>query len=138
MQLPILLMNLSGLALPSMAETHSPGGCITPAPPDDMATTSPAGGRHTADADDEDNVNLEFGITPLTSKNAGHKRTIRPTVMESFAAAIANLPDLEEPIHSYIWQKMFMQHARQAGAALADFHRELDSRVRPVDILCKS
>jgi len=35
-----------------MASTHSPGGCITPAPPDAMAATSPTGGRHTADDDD--------------------------------------------------------------------------------------
>jgi hypothetical protein len=83
-----------------MAAPHSPGGCITPAPPDDMAATRPAGGRHTADDDDEDKVNLEFGITPLARTNAGHKRPVHPTVMESFAAAIADLPDLEEPAHS--------------------------------------
>ncbi len=74
-----------------MAAPHSPGGCITPAPPDDMAATCPAGGRHTADDDDEDNVYLEFGITPLASTNAGHERPVRPTVMESFAAAITDL-----------------------------------------------
>ena len=118
-----------------MATPHSPGGCITPAPPDDMAATSPTGGRHTADDDDEDNVNLEFGITPLASKNAGHQHPVHPTVMESFAAAIANLPDLEEPVHSYIWRETFMQNARRANAALADFHRELDDRVHPVDTL---
>ena len=32
-----------------MASTHSHGGCI---PPEAMAATSPAGGRHTADDDD--------------------------------------------------------------------------------------
>ena len=31
-----------------------------------------------------------------------------------------------------------MQHARRANAALADFHRELDDRVRPIDTLRKS
>jgi hypothetical protein len=121
-----------------MAATHSSDGCITPAPPDDMAAISPAGGRHTADDNDEDNVNLEFGITPLTSKNAGHECLVRPTVMESFTAAIANLPNMEEPVHSYIWRETFMQHARRADAALADFHRKLDDRVRPVDTFRES
>ncbi len=102
------------------------------APPDDMVATRPAGGRHTADDGDEDNVNLKFSITLLASTNAGHKRPVRPTVMELFGAAIADLLDLEEPVHSYIWRETFMQHARQADAALAAFHRELDDRVRPV------
>jgi len=121
-----------------MAMTHSPGGCITPAPPNAMAATSPAGGCHTAGDEDEGNVTLEFGITPLTRKNAGHERSVRPTVMESFVAPIADLPNLEEPGDSYIWQETFTQHARQADAALADFHRELDDRVRPVNTLRES
>ena len=96
-----------------MVAPHSPGGCITPAPTDVMATTSPAGGRHTADDDDEGNITLEFGINPLTRKNAGHERPVHPTVMELFAAAIADLPNLEEPVDSYIWRETFTQHARQ-------------------------
>jgi hypothetical protein len=106
----------TGLALAptdNMAATHSPGGCITPTPPDAMAATSPAGGRHTADDDDEGNITLEFGINPLTRKNAGHERPVHPTVMELFAAAIADLPNLEEPVDSYIWRETFTQHARQ-------------------------
>ena len=118
-----------------IAAMHSPGGCITPAPPDDMAAKSPAGGRHTANDNDEDNVTLGFGITLLASKNAGHDRPVRPTMMESFAVAIADLPDLADPVHSYIWRETFMQLARRADAALADFHRELDVRVRPVNTL---
>ena len=55
--------------------------------------------------------------------------------MESFTAAIADLPDLEEPVHSYIWRETFMKHARRADAALAAFHHELDDRVCPVDTL---
>ena len=174
-----------------MASTHSPGGCITPTPPDAMAATSPAGGRHTADDDDvpdddtgrtgtakpcpaggrpvpdddagtqldfgfgvapladganrrlaaalRQRLDVEFGVTPLAvTPLAGRPRPAPPTVMGSFVAAIADLPDLEQPVDSYIWRETFMQHARRADAALADFHRELDSRVRPVDILCKS
>ena len=119
-----------------MVAPHSPGGCITPAPTDVMATTSPAGGRHMADDDDDENVNLEFvGITPLASNYAGQEHPVHPTVMESFAAAIAELPDLEEPAHSYIWREAFMQHACRADAALVDFHCELDDRVCPVNTL---
>jgi len=97
-------MLLSIASTNGMVAPHSPGGCITPAPTDVMATTSPAGGRHMADDDDDDNVYLEFvGITPLASNNAGQECPVRPTVMELFAAAIAEFPDLEEPAHSYIW-----------------------------------
>jgi len=64
-----------------MAAMHSPGGCTTPAPTNVTAATSPAGGRPTPDDDTEDNVNLELGNTPLASKNAGHERPARPTVM---------------------------------------------------------
>ena len=60
------------------------------------------------DDNDEDSVNLEFGITPLASKNAGHEHPVRPTVMESSAVAFADLPNFEEPVHSYIWREMFI------------------------------
>ncbi len=87
------------------------------------------------DDDAEDIFNLELGVTPLASKNAGYKRPARPTVMESFAMAIDELPGLEEPVYSYIWRKTFMQHACRADVAMADFHCELDARFQPVDTL---
>ncbi len=187
MQLPILPTNLSGLA-DNMASTHSHGGCI---PPEAMAATSPAGGRHAADDDDVPNndtgrtdtaklrpaggrnvpdndagtqLDFGFGVAPLADRAnrrlaaalrqrldvklgvtplavtplAGRPRPAPPTVMGSFVAAIADLPDLEQPVDSYIWQETFMQQARRADAALADFHPELDDRVRPIDTLRKS
>jgi hypothetical protein len=56
-------------------------------------------------------------------------------VLETFTAAIDELPDLEEPVDSYMWRETFMQHARRADTALADFHRELDARFGPADTL---
>ncbi len=130
------LRQLLALAPPDgMAAPHSPGGCIMPAPPDEMAATHLAGGRYTADDDDEGKVTLEFDITPLARTDAGHERPAHPSVMESFAAAIPNLPDLEEPVHSYIWREIFMQHARRADDALAAFLCKLDYCVCPVDTL---
>jgi hypothetical protein len=79
-------------------------------------------------------LDIELAVTPL----AGRPRPAPPTVMGLFVAAIADLPDLEEPVDSYIWREMFMQHTRRADAALADFHLELDDSVRPVDTLRES
>jgi hypothetical protein len=84
-------------------------------------------------------LDAEFGATPLAvTPPAGRPHPAPPTVMGPFVAAIANLPDLEQPVDSYIWRKTFLQHARQADAALADFHRELDDRVRPINTLRES
>jgi hypothetical protein len=136
-----------------MASTHSHGGCI---PPEAMAATSPAGGRHTADDEDvPDNdtgrtgtakpppaggrpmpkgdagtqLDFGFGVAPLADRAnrqlaaalrqrldvefgvtllavtplAGRPRPAPRTVMGSFVAAIADLPDLEQPVDSYIW-----------------------------------
>ena len=84
-----------------MAATHFPGGCTTPAPTDVTAATSPTGGCPTPDDDAEDNVNL--WRQPACKQECRARMPRSPTVMESFAAAIDKLPDLEEPVHSYIW-----------------------------------
>jgi hypothetical protein len=56
--------------------------------------------------------------------------------METFAAAINEFPDLVDPVDSYVWRETFMQHARRADTALADFNRELDACFGPADALC--
>ena len=58
-----------------------------------------------------------------------------PTVLGSFAAAINELPDLVDPVDAYLWKETFSNHARQADEALADFRRELDTRIGPADAL---
>jgi len=81
-------------------------------------------------------LDVELGVPPLAvTPLAGRPCPASPTVMGSLVAAIADLPDLEQPVDSYIWRETFMQHARRANAALADFHRELDNCVCLVDTL---
>ena len=122
MQLPILPTNLSGLA------RHSPQPTTWPRriPMEDASRPKPWRRQVLL----EDATWLMTTMYPMT--------TAPPTVMGSFLAAIADLPDLEKPVNSYIWRETFMQHARRADAALADFHRELDDCVRPVDTVCES
>ena len=82
-----------------------------------------------------DALDSEFDVAPVTPI-ANRTPAARPTVMETFAAAIDGFPDMVEPAHSYIfWHEAFMQHARRADEALAEFHRELDVCVCPVDTL---
>jgi hypothetical protein len=81
-----------------------------------------------------DALDSEFDISPVTPI-ANRTPAACPTVMETFATAIEGLPDLEEPVHSYIWREAFMKHARRADEALAEFHRELGVCVCPVDTL---
>ena len=57
----------------------------------------------------------------------------RTTVMATFAAAVDDLPDLVDPVDSFVWRETFMKHARHADTALAEFNRELDSRFGPAD-----
>ena len=84
-------------------------------------------------------LDVKFGVTPLAvTPLAGIPRPAPPTVMGPFVAAIADLPDLEQPVDTYIWQETFIQHACRADAALADFHCKLEDRVRPIDTLRES
>ncbi len=93
------------------AATRSAGGCTSPVPTDAPAATRPASGRHTPNDDAVTNLDFEFGVTPVTplaGKNTARPagagdRPADPTVLESFAAAINELPDLEEPVDSYVW-----------------------------------
>ena len=110
-------------------------GCTSPVPPDAPAANRPAGGRHAPDDDAVTTLDFEFGAgNPARPAGAGDCPA-RPTVLETFTAAIDELPDLEEPVDSYMWRETFMQHARRADTALADFHRELDARFGPADTL---
>ena len=59
----------------------------------------------------------------------------RTTVMATFAAAVDDLPDLVDPVDSFVWRETFMKHARHADTALAEFNRELDTRFGPADAL---
>ena len=94
--------------------------------PVDTAAALPAGGINVPDdALTGDNPYFEFG-TP--ARPAGSGGTARPTALETFAMAIEQLPNLEEPVDSFLWRETFMQQARLADKALADFHRELDGR----------
>ena len=45
--------------------------------------------------------------------------------MATFAAAVDDLPDLVDPVDSFVWRETFMKHARHADTALAEFNREL-------------
>jgi len=109
-------------------------GTVTPRPaggrpvPDDDAGTQLDFGFGVAPLADEANrrldaalhqrLDFELGVTPLAAgrppthpASAGDRPT-PPTVMGSFVAAIADLPDLEKPFDSYIWRETFMQHTR--------------------------
>ena len=57
------------------------------------------------------------------------------TVMATFAAAVDDLPDLVDPVDSFVWRETFMKHARHADTALAEFNRELNTRFGPADAL---
>ncbi len=75
---------------------------------------------------------------PAASRTAESKAlapAARPTVMETFPAAVDELPDLEDPVDSYVWCETFIKHARRADTALADFNSELDTRFGPADAL---
>jgi hypothetical protein len=125
------------------AATCSAGGCTSPVPPYATAATRPAGGRHEPNDDAVTNLDFDFSVTPVaplagknTSRPAGAgDHPAHPTVLESFAAAINKLPDLEEPVGSYVWRETIIQHAQRADTALADFHCELDTRFSPADAL---
>ena len=100
-------------------------GTVTPRPtggcpmPDNDAGTQLDFGFGVAPLADEANrrlaaahhhhLDVELGVTPLATgraptcpASAGDCPT-PPTVMGLFVTAIANLPDLEKPVDSYIW-----------------------------------
>ena len=97
--------------------TRSAGGRTMPAPTDGTATTRLAGGQtaptptncttmtrsvgeHTA-PDEVVEYYPEFVITLIAGRNV--TRPARPTMLELFAAAIKQLPNLEEPVNSFLW-----------------------------------
>ena len=101
--------------------------------PVDTAVTFPAGGIDMPDdALTDDNPYFEIG-TP--ARPAGSGGTACPTALEMFAMAIEQLPDLEEPVDSFLWREAFMRQACLADKALADFHCELDGRFDTVEAL---
>ena len=109
-----------------------PAGGRRPAPninavvPVDTAATLLAGGIDTPDdALRGDNPYFKFG-TPARPTGSGGTACL--TALETFAMSIEQLPNLEEPVDSFLWRETFMQQARLADKALADFHRELDGR----------
>jgi hypothetical protein len=71
------------------------------------------------DALTDDNPYFEIG-TPARPTGSGG--TACPTALEMFAMAIEQLPDLEEPVDSFLWREAFMRQACLADKALADFH----------------
>ena len=125
----------NGSAVPCPAGGR-PAPDINAVAPVDMVATFPAGGIDAPDdALTDDNPFFEIG-TP--ARPAGSVGTARPTALETFAMAIKQLPDLEEPVDSFLWREAFMQQACLANKALADFHRELDGRFDTVAALCVS
>ena len=124
------------------------GGCPTPTLTDGSAATSPAGGClapkdvavETATACDDltaDNPYFNFDMSaPLNDTRpttCGDRA--RPTALEIFVMAVGELPDLAEPVDSFLWRETFMRQACLADSALADFHRELDGRFETADAL---
>jgi hypothetical protein len=114
--------------------TRSARGRTAPTPTDCTAATHPAGGR-TAPAltnsttatrsaegctapNDVIADSSEFVVTPIADRNA--MRPALPTMLELFARAIKQLPDLEEPVDLFLWQETFMRQACLADTAMAD------------------
>ena len=108
--------NSRSASMDGLAATHSAGGRSSPAP---VQTTAPAalcptGGRPAPDDDAETQLDFEFGATPLAVTPLSGRNTACPAshspVMESVAADIDNLPDLEEPeslATAIVWRLAF-------------------------------
>lgn len=125
------------------------GGHTAPTLADGSAATRPAGGRPvpvdvavttavaetTAAAFDElgeDNPYFNFGMpAPLNET----RPPASPTALGTFAMAVGELPDLAEPVDSFLWRETFMRQARLADIALAEFRRELDGRFDSADAI---
>ena len=88
-------------------------------------------------------LDFEFGVTPLavtplagrttTHPASAGDRPTPPTVLGLFAADILELPNLADPVNSYVWQETFLKHAGRADAALADFNHEFDAHIVSAD-----
>ena len=81
------------------ATTRLAGGQTAPTPTN-CTTMTRSAGEHTA----PDNVvedYPEFVITLIAGRNVTHPA--RPTMLDFFAAAIKQLPNLEEPVNSFLW-----------------------------------
>ena len=98
-------------AMPCPAGGH-PTPDINAVAPVDKATTFPAGGIDAPDdALTDDNPYFEIG---MPARPTGFGGTARPTALETFAMAIKQLPNLEDPVESFLWREPFMQQARLA------------------------